>query len=145
MLGLHDLIVHDYGPGRRIISLHAEVSAKADMIATHDVIDNIEKDLSDELGCTAVIHMDPIITDDEISNDLKEQIIRLVQDIDPSVTIHDFRMVEGHTHTNIIFDAVVPFGLKKSDSEIKAEISRKIKEIDPTYFAVVDIDKTYFL
>lgn len=141
--GIHDLIVHDYGPGRTMISLHAEVSADSDMLETHDMIDNIEKELREKLLCDAVIHMDPIITDDETVNEVKEKISALITCIDHRLTIHDFRMVQGPTHTNVIFDIVVPFDLKKSDNDIKADIEVIVKTIDKSYFSVVNIDKSY--
>ncbi|MBE6600068.1 MAG: cation transporter [Ruminococcaceae bacterium] len=141
--GVHDLIVHDYGPGRMMISLHAEVSADADMLETHDMIDNIEKELSSKLNCDAVIHMDPIVTNDERTREVRDKIAALVTCIDTSLTIHDFRMVEGPTHTNVIFDVVVPYSLKKSDDEIKNSIETIVKTIDPNYYSVVSIDKSY--
>ncbi len=141
--GIHDLIVHDYGPGRTMISLHAEVSADADLLETHDMIDNIEKELREHLNCDAVIHMDPIATNDELTLAVKEKVASLVTCIDSNLTIHDFRMVTGPTHTNIIFDVVVPYSLKKTDAEIRENIEKIVKSIDPNYFSVINIDKTY--
>lgn len=141
--GIHDLIVHDYGPGRTMISLHAEVPANADLLETHDMIDNIEKELREKLNCDAVIHMDPIATNDELTLSVREKVAALVTCIDSSLTIHDFRMVTGPTHTNIIFDVVIPYDLKKSDEEIRGNIETIVKSIDPNYFSVVNIDKSY--
>lgn len=141
--GIHDLIVHDYGPGRMMISLHAEVPADADILEMHDAIDQIEKELRDALLCDAVIHMDPIATDDEQVLAVREKVSSLVTCIDKSLTIHDFRMVVGPTHTNVIFDITVPFEVKKSDGEIRESIETIIKTIDPNYFAVVNIEKSY--
>lgn len=141
--GIHDLIVHDYGPARTMISLHAEVSADADMLETHDMIDNIEKELREKLNCDAVIHMDPIATNDELTLEVREKVASLVTCIDPALTIHDFRMVTGPTHTNVIFDVVVPFDLKKSDDEIRTSVEKIVKSIDPNYFSVINIDKSY--
>ncbi|MBE6706190.1 MAG: cation transporter [Ruminococcaceae bacterium] len=141
--GIHDLIVHDYGPGRSMISLHAEVDANSDLLHTHDMIDNIEKELREKLRCDAVIHMDPIVTDDPQINELKEKIAAFVTCIDSGLTIHDFRMVVGPTHTNVIFDVVVPFGVRKSDEEIKAAVEKIVRTLDGNYFAVVNIDKAY--
>ena len=141
--GIHDLIVHDYGPGRAMISLHAEVDANADMLQTHDMIDNIESELREKLKCDAVIHMDPIVTDDPIINELREKITALVTCIDPAITIHDFRMVVGPTHTNVIFDVAVPFGVKKSDDEIRESVQTIVRTLDGNYFAVINIDKAY--
>ena len=141
--GIHDLIVHDYGPGRVMISLHAEVPAHGDILALHDEIDNVEKELHDKLGCEAVIHMDPIVTDDETVNAAHQKIASLVRGIDEHISIHDFRMVTGPTHTNVIFDAVVPYGCKMSDREAEEKIKKAVHELDPRYFAIVQIDKSY--
>ena len=141
--GIHDLVVHDYGPGRVMISLHAEVPAHGDILALHDEIDNVEKELHDKLGCEAVIHMDPIVTDDETVNAAHQKIASLVRGIDEHISIHDFRMVTGPTHTNVIFDAVVPYGCTMSDREAEEKIRQAVHELDPHYFAVVQIDKSY--
>lgn len=143
VVGIHDLIVHNYGPGRSMISLHAEVSEKADLLLTHDMIDNIEKELRTTLGCDAVIHMDPIATDDEEINTTREKISALVRCIDSRMSIHDFRMVRGHTHTNVIFDLVVPFDLGKSEDELRNAVETIVKSIDPSFFSVINIDKDY--
>ena len=142
VLGVHDLIVHDYGPGRRMISLHAEVSDKDDLIEAHDAIDNIERELSRELGCDAVIHMDPIAVGSEEVDAAKTEAQMRVHEIDPRITIHDFRMVKGPTHTNVIFDAAVPFDIKESDDDIKAAIRKGILE-DTGKTAVVTIDRVH--
>lgn len=144
VLGVHDLIVHDYGPGRLIVSLHAEVSASADMLETHDHIDNIERELAEKLGCHAVIHMDPVVTDDESIFETREKVSALLKEhIDERLSIHDFRMVVGPTHTNLIFDVVVPFDMKISDGELEREIGVLIKTLDENYFAVVNFDRAY--
>ena len=143
VLGTHDLMVHDYGPGRVMISLHAEVPAHGDILTLHDEIDNVEKQLHDKLGCEAVIHMDPIVTNDEAVNVTHQRIAALVRGIDENISIHDFRMVTGPTHTNVIFDAVVPYGCALSDREAEEKIKRAVHELDPSYFAVVQIDKSY--
>ena len=143
VVGVHDLVVHDYGPGRVMISLHAEVPAHGDILTLHDEIDNVEKQLHDKLGCEAVIHMDPIVTNDEAVNVTHQRIAALVRGIDENISIHDFRMVTGPTHTNVIFDAVVPYGCKMSDREAEEKIKKAVHELDPSYFAVVQIDKSY--
>ena len=143
--GIHDLVVHDYGPGRVMISLHAEVPAHGDILALHDEIDNVEKELHDRLGCEAVIHMDPIVTNDETVNAEHEKIAALVRSIDENISIHDFRMVTGPTHTNVIFDAVVPYRCKMSDREAEEKIKKAVHELDPHYYAVVQIDKSYVM
>lgn len=142
--GIHDLLVHDYGPGRLMISLHAEVPAEGDIIKLHDVIDNAEHELRRELNCEAVIHMDPVVTSDERVIKLKEEVKELLKKIDPMVTMHDFRVVMGTTHTNLIFDVVVPFGYKKTDEELMAEIQQKVKgKLGRNYFTVIEVDKAY--
>lgn len=144
ILGIHDLIVHDYGPGRVQISLHAEVSASCDMMETHDLIDNIERDLTNELGCLAVIHMDPIVDNDHLTNEMKKKISQVItENIDERITIHDFRMVVGPTHTNVIFDAVIPYDIKKTDETLSEEIGGLIRTIDPHYFAVITYDRSF--
>lgn len=143
VVGIHDLIVHDYGPARTMISLHAEVSEKADLLETHDMIDNIEKELCQRLNCDAVIHMDPIATEDSTVIEVKEKVSALVRCIDSRLTIHDFRMVKGHTHTNVIFDVVIPFDFSKSDDELRADIDVIVKSISTNYYSVVNVDKSY--
>ena len=143
IVGIHDLIVHDYGPGRTMISLHAEVPADADLLETHDMIDNIEKILSKQLECDAVIHMDPIVTNDEDVAIMHEKIASLVTCIDSRITIHDFRMVKGPTHTNVIFDAVIPFDINRNDDEILKSIETIVKTLDPELYSVVNIDRSY--
>lgn len=141
--GIHDMVVHDYGPGRVMISLHAEVPANGNLLVLHDMIDNIEHRLHDELHCEAVIHMDPIITGDEQTNRLKEALADLLKDSYPEACFHDFRVVKGPTHTNIIFDVVVPFAYKESDEEIADFLKKKIHSMDESYFAVIQVDKAY--
>ena len=143
VVGIHDLIVHDYGPGRMMISLHAEVSDKADMLQTHDMIDNIEKQLRETLSCDAVIHMDPIATNDETVNITRDKIAGLIKCIDHRLSIHDFRMVKGPTHTNVIFDVVVPFDLGKTEQELRDNVETIVKSIDESYFSVINIDKDF--
>lgn len=141
-LGIHDMVVHNYGPGRIIASLHIEVDGSVDVFETHDMIDTIEKDLRENCGIEATIHMDPIVTDDEQINELRAKTADAVKKIHPSMQIHDFRFVAGATHTNLIFDVVVPFEVKMSEAEIKSAVAEKIKEINPTYFVVLNVDRT---
>ena len=141
--GIHDLVVHDYGPGRVMISLHAEVPAHGDILTLHDEIDNVEKQLHDKLGCEAVIHMDPIVTNDEAVNVTHQRIAALVRGIDENISIHDFRMVAGPTHTNLIFDAVVPFGFRLTDQEVEQKIRSAVRALDGNYYAVVHVERSY--
>lgn len=142
IVGIHDLMVHDYGPGRKIISLHAEVPADSNMIQIHDVIDNLEKKLSKDLGCMATIHMDPVVVNDPEVKELKHQVADLVKEVLEAITIHDFRVVKGDTHTNLIFDMVVPFSCKCTDREMADMVADKIKEkLGNNYYAVIDVDR----
>ena len=141
ILGIHDMVVHNYGPGNTICSFHAEVDGKVDVFETHDCIDNVEKQLYHDLGIRATIHMDPIVTDDEKVNALRTATAKVVKEIDMSLTIHDFRYVEGITHSNLIFDVTVPFEFKESNERIKELVSNKIAEINPNYFAVITVDR----
>lgn len=143
IVGIHDLIVHNYGPGRVMISLHAEVPADGDILALHDIIDNVEHRLKRELHCAAVIHMDPVSTKDEKTLELKRVVTELVKEIDPHLSIHDFRVVMGPTHTNLIFDMVVPFDFPLSDVDVADQVQNKIWKYNPVYFAVIEIDKAY--
>lgn len=142
--GIHDMIVHDYGPGRLMISLHAEVSATGDMLDIHDQIDHIEHELQECLNCAATIHMDPIITDDEEVLRTKDTIQNIIHNINESFSMHDFRMVKGPTHTNLIFDVVVPYSCKSTDVEVIREIKKQVHALPGTkYFAVIEIDRDY--
>ncbi len=142
ILGIHDLIVHNYGPGRVMISLHAEVDANGDILILHDLIDNIEHELKTKLNCQALIHMDPIINSEEV-NHLKHAIAALVKEIDTKMTLHDFRVVTGPTHTNVIFDVVAPYSLPFKDEELKQIISAKISDKFENHYAVIEIDRDY--
>lgn len=142
IVGIHDLMVHDYGPGRKIISLHAEVPADSNMIQIHDVIDNLEKKLSKDLGCMATIHMDPVAVNDPEVKELKHKVADLAKEVLDAITIHDFRVVKGDTHTNLIFDMVVPFSCKCTDREMADMVADKIKEkLGNNYYAVIDVDR----
>jgi len=141
--GIHDLIVHSYGPGTMFVSLHAEVPADGDLLELHDTIDAIEREIEETLHCRAIIHMDPVETDNAQINETREKIETLVRCIDDRLTLHDFRMVSGTTHTNVIFDLVVPYELKLSDKAIASKVSRMIQVLDPSYFAVIDVDKSF--
>ena len=143
VVGVHDLVVHDYGPGRRIISLHAEVPADGQVLELHDVIDNIESELARKLHCEAVIHMDPVVVGDPVVAALREQTAALVKTIDPRITIHDFRMVPGKTHTNLIFDAVIPFDEQLTRPQVAQRICRLVEDMDGHYRAVVKIENSY--
>ena len=143
VVGIHDLVVHDYGPGRMMVSLHAEVLANQDISTVHDAIDNVERALCETLNCEATIHMDPIVTDDAFTNDLRTKIALLAADFEQGLTIHDFRVVSGPTHTNVIFDLVVPYACKLGEAEILTRMQAAVQDLDPTCFAVIKIDRSY--
>ncbi len=143
--GIHDLIVHDYGPGRVMISLHAEVDADGDIQAIHEQIDHIENELQEKLHCSATIHMDPIVTDDKEVLEMKEKVKALVLETDDTFSMHDFRMVKAPTSTNLIFDVSVPSGCQKTDNEILNNLKEKIRELPGSiYFPVIQIDHEYY-
>lgn len=141
ILGLHDLAVHNYGPGRVMISLHAEIPADGDLLKMHDTVDNVERDLQQKLGCVAVIHMDPIVTNDEATSKIKQKVLRAVRTIDERIDIHDFRMVVGHTHTNVIFDITVPHDLKYTEDEIRKKAQSLVEICGDNLYAVITVDK----
>ena len=143
VVGVHDLVVHDYGPGRRIISLHAEVPADGQLLELHDVIDNIESELGRKLHCEAVIHMDPVVVGDPAVTALHEQVAALVKTIDPRLTIHDFRIVPGTTHANLIFDVVIPFDEQLTRPQVAQKVCRLVEDMDGHYRAVVKIENSY--
>lgn len=142
IIGIHDLIVHDYGPGRCMISLHAEVNACGDILALHDVIDNIERELSDKYSCTAVIHMDPVDCDDVRTAEMRLKVARLASALDPAITIHDFRMVSGPSHTNLIFDLVLPLESHLTPKAATKAMCKAVTVLDGgPYYAVVTVDR----
>ena len=144
VLGSHDLIVHNYGPGRNMASIHAEVPNDVEIETSHEIIDRIERDAFRMLGVFLVIHMDPVETKDVHVMQVPSQVEQIVKALDPAVSIHDFRMVPGPSHTNLIFDVVIPFGFKMEDEDVTKEIQRRIMhEIGENYFAVIQVDKMY--
>ena len=144
ILGIHDLVVHDYGPGRMMISFHAEVPANGDIMELHDTIDVMEHRIREVLGAHAVVHMDPIVVDDEKVNRMKRIVELLVKEIDNRITVHDFRMVEGPTHSNLIFDVVLPFDAPITEDEAKKLIFEKIMGLPGHFYAVVDVDRPFY-
>ena len=144
VLGIHDLIVHDYGPGRVMVSLHAEVDSTGSIMEIHDMIDNIEKELAKKCHCEAVIHMDPILVNDPLTDNLHSQIETILTTLDASVKLNDSRVVSGPTHTNIIFDVLIPFEFKMSDEEVVSYLQKRIHDIDDRYYGVIQVDKAYY-
>ena len=143
ILGVHDLMVHDYGPGRRVISLHAEVPAEGNVLELHDIIDNLEHSLSKELGCVATIHMDPVVTGDPRVDELRYAVTDILASIDERIPMHDFRVVFGPSHTNLIFDIVLPFDYPTSEEDVVSDIESRVKsKLGPTHFTVIQVDRT---
>lgn len=143
IIGMHDLVVHDYGPGRLMISLHAEVDGRGDIFELHDAVDVVERTLAQELGCEATIHMDPVVCDDERVDAERARLLEIIADLGDVLSIHDFRMVAGPSHTNLVFDAVIPGGLSKTAEEVRKEICQAVEEKMPGRFAVVTVDTSY--
>jgi hypothetical protein len=142
IIGVHDLVVHDYGPGRVMVSLHAEVPADGDMIRLHDAVDNLEKMLKEECGCETVIHMDPVETNNAETNRLRAETKAILRELDERLTLHDFRVVAGPTHTNLVFDVVVPFEFPMTDDAVKNAVSERIHALEGKCYAVIQIDKS---
>ena len=149
ILGIHDLVVHDYGPGRCFASVHAEVAAECDILASHDLIDNIEFDFRREMGIHLVIHLDPVVTKDEELAELRLEVAALVaiesEKCGCVLTMHDFRIVRGHTHTNVLFDVVVPYECRTTDDAVIASLAEKVRTLSPMYNAVITCDRSYVL
>ena len=140
VLGLHDVLIHNYGPGKIFASFHVEVEGTSDVFHTHDMIDNIEKELRAR-GIEATVHMDPIVTDDERVVEMRNRVTAIVTALDASLRIHDFRFVEGATHTNLIFDVLAPFELSLSDDELKEKLAALILAAFPNHYAVIEVDR----
>lgn len=143
IINIHDLVVHNYGPNKYFATVHAEVDAKEDILKSHDMIDNIERDFAKDLDINLVIHLDPIITNDNEINQLRCMTGKVIRSIDENLTMHDFRVVKGETHTNLIFDVVIPVGYEIKSSELVKKIEKSIKSINEKYYAVVTVDKNY--
>jgi cation diffusion facilitator family transporter len=143
ILNIHDLVIHNYGPNRYFATVHAEVDAKEDILKSHDMIDNIERDFARELDINLVIHLDPVITNDEKINQLRNMTGEIIKEIDEALTIHDFRVVEGETHTNLIFDVLVPAGYETKSSDLVRKIEKSIKSVNENYYVVVTVDRNY--
>jgi len=143
IIGLHDLNVHSYGPDCYFASVHCEVPAEQDIMISHDIVDNIERDFLKDEGINLVIHLDPVVTDDPKTNELKHLVEKLIEEISPEISMHDFRVVWGVSHVNLIFDVVVPFGFKLSDDELIQLISDRVSQISKTYYSVITVDHSY--
>lgn len=142
ILGIHDLVYHDYGPGRAMMSFHAEVPADADLLEMHDIIDHIERELKEKHHIETVIHMDPVVNDERTAA-LRAQVEQLAHEIDPVLSIHDLRITAGPRHTNVLFDVMVPYGFRLTDSQVRGELSRGVKKLSEKYTAVIEVDHSY--
>ncbi len=145
VVGIHDLVIHDYGPGRRMMSVHAEVPADSDLLEAHDVIDRIERELAERFHLSAVLHMDPIQLGNPMVDELRALAARLAAGIDPAITIHDFRVTAGPLHTNLIFDVVVPYDVPFTDQQVKTRLAQALADADSAYHAVITVDRAYVL
>ena len=141
--GLHDLIIHDYGPGVKIGSAHAEVDAKMNIVKIHDIIDQAEREVGDTLHVMMTLHMDPIEYDNPITNAYFEDLKRILSQIDPAITVHDFRTVRGDEHTNLVFDLVIPYGFHLEDEQIKVEIDHHFEKYPNKIYTVITFDHPY--
>ena len=141
--GIHDLVVHSYGPSNYFATVHVEVSSHEDILVSHDMIDNIERDFARNLGINMVIHLDPLVMDDDETNETKKIVIDIITSISPELSIHDFRMVKGETHTNLIFDVLVPATYTHKEEILINTISEEIKKYNPKFNTVITIDKNY--
>lgn len=142
IVGVHDLMVHDYGVGRMVISLHAEISSKTDIMLAHELIDLIEDDLREKYRCSVTIHMDPVVVDDEKADEVKKVVLDIIKNIDNSLTIHDFRITDGVSRINVIFDLVTPFGFRYKDGELALMIKNAIAEKDGRLNAVITVERS---
>lgn len=143
IIGLHDLNVHNYGPSRCFASVHCEVPASQDIMVSHDIIDNIERDFLKDMNIHMVIHLDPVVTDDDRTNELKKKVQDLLRDISPRLSMHDFRVVWGATHSNLIFDVLVPFDFQLGDEALAELVEQKVKLLDSRYNTVLTVDHSY--
>ena len=143
ILGIHDMHVHDYGPGRVYVSMHAEIPSDMDVLKAHDIIDSAEEEVSSKFKCEVSIHMDPIEVNNHLANELKLKLMDILNTIDPTRSFHDFRITNGPMRKNIIFDLLVPFDCYYDDVTLRKMIKDKFTEIDMTYFCVIHIDKGF--
>lgn len=143
VIGIHDFMMHDYGPGRKYMTFHAEVDCREDVMVLHDQIDMIERQLLKKFHILTTIHMDPIDMNDELTNDLREKVKYIVNDIDEKYSIHDFRIVSGPTHTNLIFDVLIPAEDQINHSQLKENIIKEVQKINDSYFCVIQIDHAF--
>lgn len=143
IIGLHDLVIHNYGPVRTIATLHAEVPANRDIIYSHEVIDQAEREIGEALNITVLIHLDPVVIDDEKVNSMRSLVEKCLKDLNPEYDMHDFRMLDGKERINLIFDVVVPYGLSLTDQQVTEQIESRLQQEDPRYHTVITVDKSF--
>ena len=143
ILDIHDLVVHNYGPTKTFATVHIEVDSKVNIMTSHDLADNIERDFYKEMGVLLVCHLDPVITGDEETDRLKNDLISTLKELDESLSLHDFRIVKGFTHTNVIFDVVMPFNANYSQEDVKVQVNKKLQTYEKQYYAVIEFDTNF--
>jgi len=143
VINIHDLVIHNYGANKYFATVHVEVSYKEDILESHDMIDNIERDFLSDMGINLVVHLDPVVTDDEETNNIKKEVLAIIKNLGNDYSMHDFRIVKGSTHTNIIFDVVAPTECKIQSKELIYNISKEIKKLNETYYPIIVIDYNY--
>ena len=143
ILGIHDLVIHKYGPLKTFASVHIEVSSTDDIMDSHDLADNVERDFFNDLGISLVCHLDPIAINDPETNKMREKVYSILKTFDENLTMHDFRIVKGVNHTNLIFDVVVPFSAKYTENELKDFVKRELSTCEKQYYAVIEIDRDF--
>ena len=141
--GIHDLVIHNYGVHNDFVTVHVEIDSKMDIMKAHDFIDNIEKDFKDELGIALTIHMDPIVVGDPRIDKLQEKVIQSIHKLDKDLKIHDFRVVEGITHTNILFDCIVPYEKNHTEESLKEYLMKELIPEKEIYYYIIQIDRPY--
>lgn len=143
VMGIHDLVVHSYGPDKYFATVHVEVPCDVNILTSHDMIDNIERDFLNELGINMVIHLDPVVTNDSEVVNMRHAVYDIVKEIDVGFSIHDFRMVKGETHSNLIFDIAIPPSARINENELVAAVEAEVKKLDENYFCVITVDRNY--
>ena len=137
------MVVHNYGPFHTIVTLHAEVPSNQEIMHAHEMVDKAEREVGEELGITLVMHMDPIVTDNARINQMHRTVLNCLERMNPDYQMHDFRMLDGEEQINLIFDVVVPYGLKQNDEQIKQEIARCLQEVDARFYPIITVDKSF--
>ena len=143
VIGIHDFMLHDYGPGRQYMTFHAEVDSRENIVEIHDEIDTIEREMLEKYDILTTIHMDPIDMDDELTNSIKKEVIKIIKDIHQDYSIHDFRIVSGSTHTNLIFDVLIPSSDQIDHDTLIEKIERQVQKLNKTYYCVIQIDHSF--